>query len=115
MNGYNRNGEIFFQVEYQMFEIGTGAHSMGIKCKPYLTRTAKQNKNSEPNSVLQLSMIVPEGGYKSKLSDSDLTEISNTYAEKFHESDLLVVCENISSDSVTWALRKMHLIRKRKI
>lgn len=58
-----------------MFEIGTGEFD-GNKCNPYLTRIAEQDKNAEPDSVLQLSTIVPEGGYKSKLSDSDLTEIS---------------------------------------
>lgn len=58
-----------------MFEIGTGKFN-GNKSNPYLTRIADQNRNSKPDSVLQFSAIVPDGGYKRKMSDADLNEIS---------------------------------------
>ncbi len=75
MNGYSENGEIYFKTEYQVFEIGTGQFN-GNKYNSYLTRTAEQIKNSKPDSVLQFSTIVPGGGYKRQMWDSDLTEIS---------------------------------------
>ncbi|KAG4074524.1 hypothetical protein HA402_005746 [Bradysia odoriphaga] len=75
MNGYDNNGEAYFKTEYQMFEIGTGGFN-GNKSNPSLMRIAEPNENSEPDSVLEFSAIVPEGGYKAKLSDSDLTTIS---------------------------------------
>lgn len=75
MNGYNKNGEIYFKTEFQMFEIGTGGFN-GKKSNPHLTRIAEPNENSKPDSTFQFSAIVPEGGYKRKMSDSDLTDIS---------------------------------------
>lgn len=58
-----------------MFEVGTGGFH-GKKSNPNLTHKAEPNEKSKPDSVLKLSAIVPEGGYKKKPSESDLNSIS---------------------------------------
>lgn len=74
----SENGDVYYKMEYQMFEVGTGGFN-GNKSNPNLTPIAEPNENSTPGSILQFSTNVPNGGYKRKLSNSDLTEIS-TYS-----------------------------------
>lgn len=71
MNGYDENSEIYFRMEYQMFEIGTGGFN-GNKSNPYLSRIVEPNSPSIPDYVLEFPTFVPMDGYKVELSDSDM-------------------------------------------
>lgn len=73
VNGYDENGETYFESEYQLFEVGTGGFN-GNKTNPHLSRLAEP-KTTIPDAILEFPLFVPKGGYKEMMSDSDM-EIS---------------------------------------